>query len=695
MCHVSLDNCIWFFWSYSGHQLGLCHGASVSTGEYMLTIKSNLRTLSQDDEDIFASLLQLEVKPKKPKLGSSSPVTLATCSNVLLTASLLSDGTLIAFTNTANSACCTLNIWKPMSGYAQSELPAFSLQPDSVISHSVDSSCSNSSFNVNIPYLVVCSSTTQQREGVVSLLSELFFHLFGLEETLGQSLIVVYGCGCGLVFGASLKKFQSLETAGSDRQKLIPLCCIDQPVLSIYPLSLSTADISDSLLVIGSLGKILLIKALPSSTISTQEILLSDPLLSTLLIPRCALLLSNLRTIRLICLKPECYRDYADDSFLFHLFEHPLTLLSSPHYLLSYRETVRGHFAVLGLRMEGQLSTIKLPMDYIELLKAEGFAVGDQLRRTLKSIEETAITSERLDSEMTLIDADLTTLNQMCCLFAEQLDSSSPPPLKVGLSMKQEQLDAMKRQYYINVVVSLKKGSSSLRRGCFLCIKMKPGCLGRSAIYLHPQSVINESQTHSLSLEGLCADKSLCVNIPILKHMISFYHLQVTCCLSFSHAFNAVPHSESFVVPLSVRSFSLLDFIQPLKHDRSLITETQCESVCISISDSIITDYVKEQGSSTNAPSKLFGLFINLFGDYRRQEISRHIFKMNDCRGKDSVELFCLLPSNSVARFRFQSCPTEDSNCAGAYQLCITASSLLNAVHLTDVISQVESLDYA
>ena len=631
----------------------------------------------------------MDANPKPSKLTKydtkSTQISLTTLSH-LKTASILYNGTLIAFSTSPNSLCYTLNVWKPSLDFTGSQLPSFPLQPDSVISHFVTHFNSNSACNKDIPYLVVCSATSDPRDGVVMLSLELFAYLFGPEETLGQSQVIIYGCECGNVFGASIKRLHD-NTNNKGSSGLISLCSIGQPVLSIYPLSQFNSLINNSLLIIGTLGKILLLQTLPNAcSVSTQEVLLGGPILSSLLIPKNALLLSSLRSVQLIYLK--CNHD-DDSSFLSGVFEHPVTLLSSPHYLLSYNETSGGHFAVLGLRMDGQLSTIKLPSDYTQLLEVHGITIRDQLKHTLKAIEETMSISKRLDSDLSLIDSRLTALNQMCCLFTEQLDSSLPP-LEIDITIKHEQLDTSKKQYYLNVVLSLRKGQANLKKGCFLIIEMKPGCMGLSAVYLPSSHLATiESNTHSLSLEGLSNDKALTVSLPLPSHLLYFYHVSVNCFISFSPS--TVSLTSTFLVALSQQYFTLLDFIQPLRHDRSLISETVSEPISITINDSLISDYLKEDFTRQ---SSLPSVFVRLLGSYRQQETSEYIFKTKDSRGNDSVELFCLLPDDSIARIKLQSNTLKDesSNSTRVYLLTITGANLLNTVHLTDVISQVNLL---
>ena len=149
----------------------------------------------------------------------------------------LVEGILIGFTIGSKDQCCTLNIWKP--NHTPALLPSYSLQPSSIITHDSTSS----SFLINdhkdfhmTPFLAVNLFTSQVREdNVVSLTSDLFSYLFGPEETLSQSLMIVYGCHCGLVFGYSVKRLPSSNR--TSKQKLVS--CLDQPVLSIHPLSFS------------------------------------------------------------------------------------------------------------------------------------------------------------------------------------------------------------------------------------------------------------------------------------------------------------------------------------------------------------------------------------------------------------------------------------------------------------------------
>lgn len=650
--------------------------------------------------DIFTSLLN-EVSPKPAKLrrvaeSPLDPVTLSIIQSV--DSAYVVDDMLIAFTR--NDNCCSLNIWKPISYTTHSTLPIYSPQPNAVVSHTSSVSVAPCKRSDTIPYLAVSPSSAQQREGVVLLASDLFNYLFGCEMTLSRSLVIVYGCQCGLVHGCSVKRLPNIGI--TNQQKLI--CALDQPVLSLYPLSLSNetaqSAVKDSLLFIGMLGKIILIKTM-SSSVSTQEVLINGPLLSTLLIPQHALLLSNLTTVQLICLK--CYNECRDDSaLLVTLFEQPLTVLHSPHYLLFYNKVNSDYFMLLGLRPEGYLCTIKLPVDYTQVLQLQTEGnISDQMKRTLKSIEETSVVAKQLDADIEALDTDLITLNEVCNLFGDQLDQQSLPPLNVEMGIIYEHLDVMTRQPFLNVSLSLLGGSTPLKRGCFISIEMRSGTLGRSTVYLSPWQQRTGSHTCSLSIQALSSNKPLDLKLIIPQDFLTHFQLKVSCCLSFSSPVTSGTRllcKKSLAIPLCNKSFTLLDFIQPVRHNHTLVSGTdRWESITLRIKDSTIQDYLHQhchdQSISTSVFSSPLSLsLIELLGTHtsRRSKVSECLVSTKDCHGNQGFELLAVLPDNSVVQFMFHVMPSESlPHNESKYSLCIKVTTLLLAVQLSDVISQV------
>lgn len=631
------------------------------------------------------------INPKQPKLPRLSDETLDNGTVPLKSLKLgvlqnvksayLVQDILIAFTiGGAQEQCCTLNIWKQLSsGAADSTtlLPSFSLQPDIVVSHSL-SHCSVYQEGHSIPFMAVTlnqSSLGSQPEDtcVVSLTRELFSYLFGCEETLSQSLVIVYGCQCGLVFGCSLKKIPNSSKTNQQKQ----ICCINQPILSIHALSFSDEFVNNGVLFIGRLGKIILIKSSLSS-VSTQEVVVGGPILSSLLIPQHVLLLSTLTSLQLVCLK--CHTDNEqssrnDSSLLITLFEQPLTILHSPYYLISSHKG-ENYFSILALRPEGQLCAIKLPLDLNALLESEG-NVRDELKKILVSIQNSSDVIKQLNTEIATIDDDLAKLNEVCLLFGDHVDESSPNPLNIELSVIYEQLDVLTRQPLLNIKLSLLRERSPLKKGCFLNIGMSPPS------YSIPQS---SHSSCSLSLEGLCSNKSLDLKLPIPQMFLTHFRLNVLCSLSFCVA--AVGHRKSLAVPLITQSLTLFDFIHPLQqNDSSSANVTDQSPVTITISDSLMCDYLKD--ASHNGPP-LSSMLVKLIGTAcKRIDITKCLTSVTDCHGNCGCELVCILPDNSLAKFRLMEQTQSDGN-EVQYILSIAASTQVHTEELVDVISQVK-----
>ena len=435
----------------------------------------------------------------------------------------------------------------------------------------------------------------------------------------------------------------------------------------------------DSLLFIGRLGKIVLIKS-NSSSVSTQEIVTSGPLRSSLLIPQQALLLSTLTTLQLVCLK--CRTNDSDSStLLITLFEQPLTVLYSSHYLLSYNKG-RDHFSIIGLRPEGQLCSIKLPFDFSTILQSQ-VNISSQLKRTLDSFQSSSDTIKQLDLDIAAVDSNIVALNEVCSLFGDHLDQSTQSPLNIKLSINYEQLDVITRQPFLSIQVFLLREGSPLRKGCFLNITM----------VLSPQSVhqidITSHSIYSLSLEGLSPVNRLNLKLTIPQVFLTQFQFRVICCLSFSPSITTIGHrkSSSLSIPLVEENFTLLNFIQLLESGDYTVSTLDADllPVVIKINHSTIDDYLQDfqrNFSSNNSP-----LFLTLFKLFQATDnVSKCLVSVKDCQGNCGFELHGILPDNSLVRFSLlEEASKEDLQ----YILSISSSLPSHAAELADIVSQV------
>ena len=591
---------------------------------------------------------------------------------------------LLCFSCSTN--CCVLNIFQPSvshpHGPESPDIPIFSDKPVAVLNHQNPVVHPESSrIKTQLPHIVVCPSSTEV-DGVYTLSVDLFTHLFGSEDTLSRSLVILYGCPCGLVLGYSLKRLPSLQTSDSINQQCL-VCNLDQPVLSIHPLILSGNDtFFDSLLVVGTGGKIILFKTSSPSSVSVHEIVLCDYLLSSLVIQQNALLLSNTKSVQLICLKPKCL-DKSVSSTLDEMFDSPITILQAPYHLLSYAvNEQKGNYVLLVYSMNGSISSVSLHSEFSDVKVFKSSA--SQLEDSLKCIEETAKCVKKLDKDIKSIDQDLTKLNEMLFMFGEQVDPQHMPnfPLTVELGINYEQLDMNLRKPFVNLSL-LYTGSFALKKGCILNVEMSPGQLGRSSIYLAP-SDSDSAYVTSFSLEGLHCSKTFHLELPSCVN--TNWQLNARVYLSFcpSLAFSPVnidSHNDTAMIAIHSQSLTVLDFMQPIlsqHHQASL--ETSSHSITLNIRTSTV-QLLMQQSSEASLSSALVLLLAKTCA--RKKVLLDFVILRKGYN--DAAEIHGLLPDNSVVVIKLH----KKRDLEDLYALNISTLTLVHVIEIADVILQV------
>ena len=674
-----------------------------------------------EEMDIFGSLLEVPME-LEPKVQSSNfeckfhTLTSFSPSNTILLSSYLVTNILIAFSlSPTSSLCCTLNIWKPSSTPSKSTgtpiLPLYQHEPNATVTHNHPHTYQCKSLQQSVPYIVVSPSTSIDKDGVISMQVDLFAFLFGSDCTLSQSLVVVYGCQCGLVLGCSLKRLPSPEhdhsgkTGCTNQQNLV--YSIDQPVLSIHPFSLECDSSSssnklplivDSFLIIGTYGKVVLFKRNDTS-VSVQEITVNECILSSVLIPKYGLLLSNLTSVQVICLRSQCVSE--DNTMLMRLFEQLVTILHSPYHLLSYHiEDIKEHIVLLGFKMDGCLSSVTLKPHLLLEPNIDGnrvLSVAEQLKDTLKSIEETTTIVSQHEDDIKIIDSDLVKLNKILSLFGEITEYSFPPPITVDISIGYKQVGVVSRIPCLDFRLVYNR-AIPLEKGCVLSVEMNQGPLGRSASYLPPTLEYN-SITHvvSTSLEGLSDEKELTLKLTIPSSLLIHKRLVINTHLSFSPslAFTSknTTHHKSIMIQVHNRSLTPLDFIYPVKPVGQVIHSSLSEavhSVTLSIMETTVQYLYQQQCSTVHTAQTLSTMLVNLIctSQTTRSTLLNYLTVKKDYLGNNGVELRGLVHDNSLVIFRLCKQVKRDDK-EDLYTLIVSASTLLCAIEMADLISQV------
>jgi hypothetical protein len=637
-------------------------------------------TNNNRQDDIFTSLLLEEPMDIGIEPALSQAVMLTFVADVHL--AVIVNESLIAFSCSPTS-CCVVNI-RQSFGYQPNGLPAFPSKSISVIDHRnpYSSQRQESHIYFHIPHVIVCPFPTTGKDygcDVCQLSIELFTHLFGNEDALVRSMVVVYGCRCGLVFGCSLKK-------SSANQHL--LCDLEQPVLSIYPLSLcSNSFVHDTLLIIGTYGKVVLFKSNPSSNVTVQELLFSDCIQSSLLIEHYGLLLSTLTSVQFICLKSDCCLN--ESTKLISVFSNSAIVSYSAHHLLCCVSDQNGSYTLLALNTNNSLMSINLSKHMTNHLNVPvSTNISDHLKSTVKSIEDTMRVIAELNENEKVIDYDLTTLNEMLHLFGKQRDELVHSFVIEPLTIGYEQIDAMKQKAFVNFRL-LYNSISPLSKGCFLNIELKPGQLLRSILYSDYKEQQNSHVT-CISLKGLCSGQSLNLKLPvseITKSKVINVKVFLSYCptIAFSSSSICIPEAKTALILLHSETLNLLHFIQPTNIHQIIPQELNHSVVIIKISCSTMQLLTKSEDQSLS--SSLVALLAT--NNIQKQNILHHLSSQNCYKSHDAIGFQCLLlPEGYPVIFNLYK---SSENEIILYNLTITTSSLVHAIELSDTISQTIS----
>ena len=623
----------------------------------------------------------------------------------LLNSCLLED-MMIAFSVPHCSSCCVLMVWKS----TDTTHLEFEANPTAVLSHRNKYSKSKETCNTPPPFLIASYGLESISDSTTPLDTDLFTYLFGPENSLSRSLVVLYGCHCGSVFGCSLKNVPGVSRKKTVRnvsnQELV--YCLEQPVLSIhsfYLYSSSKAQINahNNLVLIGLLGKIILFTSHASQVI-VHETYVNGPLLSSLLIDNYGLLLSSLDSVKKVCLKTKCLsnNEQLDDGDLKvdpSIFENAVTLIHSPRYLLA--NTADSSHLVM-MSVDGCVLSVALedvsPFTSISLSPE---SVGKQLKDTLQSIQTSSDTLSQVEQEIATVDTSLTALNEILTLFSHIECRSEPSPFNIEACIVFEHTDVTTRRPNLEVSI-VYTGTRPLRKGCYLNIEVSSNRLGRSAAYVKPKmSAEDNSTTYTLvlSLEELQNGKELKLRpqVPPIFYLNS--RLGVVCYLCYNPAIeihSTVDTSEHKVamIPVFTHSLILLDFIEPQKSLKFTSTPKlnvdAVHTVALTIRKTTLFDlYGQFIGSAKStisllSPSMLACLLTTSKSRYSAMLPS--ISEMSNRSDEDGVELRSLSFDGSVIVFRLSQ-QTQKKGLENA-SLTVSASNLQCAVELTETIVQ-------
>ena len=670
--------------------------------------RKRARDSNDQGEDIFLSLLEEPMEVDKnlslveDKAFDLKAILSIGSSYSLLNSCLLED-MLIAFSVPHCSSCCVLMVWKS----TDTTHLEFEANPTAVLSHTNKYSKSKETCNTQPPFLIAGYGVESISDSTTPLDIDLFTYLFGPENSLSRSLVVLYGCHCGSVFGCSLKNVPGVShkktVQNVSNQELV--YCLEQPVLSIhsfYLYSSSKAQINahNNLVLIGLLGKTILFTS-HASQVNVHEIYVNGPLLSSILIDNYGLLLSSLDSVKKVCLKTKCLSniEQLDDGDLKvdpSIFENAVTLIHSPHYLLA---TTADSSHLVMMSVDGCVLSVTLevvsPFTSISLSPE---SVGKQLKDTLESIQTTSDTLSQVEQEIATVDTSLTALNEILTLFSHIECHSEPSPLNIEACIVFEHTDVTTRRPNLEVSI-VYTGTRPLRKGCYLNIEVSPNRLGRSAAYVKPKmSAEDNSTTYTLvlSLEELQNGKELKLRPQVPPIFYLNCRLSVVCYLCYNPAIqvhSTVDTSEHKVamIPVFTHSLTLLDFIEPQKSLKFTSTPKlnvdAIHTVTLTIRKTTLFDLYEQFIGSANSTTSL--LSPALLACLLTTSKSRYtamlplVSEMSNHSDEDGVQLRSRNCDGSVIVFRLSQKKGLESA-----SLTVSGSNLQCAVELTETIVQ-------
>ena len=387
--------------------------------------------------------------------------------------------------------------------------------------------------------LVTCDSKSicQDQDVVVGLNNVLYAYLFGHENLLSGSVIVLYGGECGCVLAVSLTR---PSTGHSNHHSQI-VCSLDQPIVSIHSSIIgSHTSAHNVLLFVGSSGKLILFIA-DKNNVKHYELLLSSPVLSTLIVQGVCLLYTSLDGVRKVCLSDSCMKTEPDNKMIQILrsFETPVTVVNTPMFLSCF---ITDHSTLLGVTLDGRVVFVKLRLDESPTTPTYPNELSESIKSSLISIQSSSNELAKVQSDVKCIDEALIALNETMSLF-RKLSTKDNSPFTVYPEISYDQIAPYQYTPHLEVFLAY-KGSRTLREGLSLVVDVRFHINKELESFVKPKlsrSEIGTSFRQVFPLGGLYTDGDLRVqlNLPC-----NSYCIDSVLCVSFWCSYTPVITSE-------------------------------------------------------------------------------------------------------------------------------------------------------
>ena len=550
----------------------------------------------EQNSDIFASLLAQSPTERctQDPLGNSLADGMSYCTTVthlqsgVPLAVTLHHQLLIVLKNSADEQGSTVVVWRVRSVSGNSRWP-FTIQQPPIMKIS----CSEAipSLLTPTPYLVVHSSYQQSvpSTGSCQLATSFFAAVFGPGALLGdQSALFYTSPQSGTLHACDLKNPTGSLTGlcgNIQSQSVQVVYSLEQPAIGIHPFPSHHGSSSDSLLVVGTRGKILLCSPSPEPTqgLTFREFFVNGPILSSLFIHSCGLLLSTVNGVLLVCLNPHClsassFEDGTRDTSLslVEAFHSPLTILNTPLHLLSSSHCDASHHSfVLGLSPHGLLVRMEFStsLDSYTTGTLSAGRVGLELTRTFHAIEESSLEVAEVQQEIAVVSDHIAELGEAIALLCAATGGHSvsgladPFQCEVCGSCEQITLSNFRPTAVVHLTYT---GAKPLSSHWSLVVQSSP-CHTST---LSPSSDPPVAISSSLSLNQLSTSSSVTLNQPLSCSLLSRGPLSIRCLLQYSFALPVAGRmsqsAQGVVIPLKTVTLTALDFLHPESRHTSI-----------------------------------------------------------------------------------------------------------------------------
>ena len=644
------------------------------------------------ETDIFATLLDNDETDSQHSNYTQLTVV---SSHYTLLASKLVDDILIGFCTAPDDINqIYLFLWKQQQQTNATNTLEFKPSPIKTIPHKHGNNCDLVVGYKRIPSVcskIVASNSSGNAISCMRITDVLYSYLFGYENLLSNSSIVVFGWTCGCILACPLNRL------GDDSSAQV-ICCLKQTIMSIEAFTVGhcRTDTNNSIMFVGSSGKVILFIA-HELKVKHYELILPGPVLSAMFIPNMGLLYSSLDNVKNICLKRECCSKVeCDNTEIFRLFENTLTIIDDPMFLLWHDDQAD----IIGVTLDGTIVRVQVdisdPTSATNLLSPS--QAGESVKRSLFSIQSSSDRLDGIQRDINLVDESLVALNETMTLFNKLSIENGECPFTVHEEIVYEQIGVDEFTPQLEIVLAY-NNFRPIRKGVSLVIEAQFDTLARMEMFVQPTSSkcddIGEMFSQSVALGGLQKGGEL-----RLKPKLSFRPLRSNSTLMITcHCSYKPPITDSLrkvlqndcedevsLTQLNQKYFAPLDFISALRHSQCSQFDHSFKTVSISILPSTLSKLVKcTLPSNIHSEQLNCELLSRLISNSQivREKIERYATPVSSVHGR-GLELKAVSATGIILLQLY--CRTAGNEVL--YPLSISSSSLETSVILMDGIVQ-------